>query len=193
MSKPLLIAALTAVAVLGTAAARADEGAALAITANGTPVVELFRERDGSVRYQLNDDLAMGMSLGLSPIRLTDGANARGARWLPMFDLYEETRPPALHQPGPLARDARERRWFWTVGSHTNLVAGDAFDTTADLAQHFSLQTQAGFLIPLGRRWLLGGALTVDHVPDAAAENAPAEPRTEGTSIGAFLGLEFNY
>ena len=69
----------------------------------------------------------------------------------------------------------------------------DAFDIGADLAQHFSLQTKAGFLIPLGRRWLLGGALTVDHVPESAAETAPEEPRAEGTSVGAFLGLEFNY
>lgn len=184
---PLLLGACLA----ACAAPLAADDAAVAITANGTPVVELYRNRDGSVRYQLNDDLALGMSLGLSPIRLARGDDpvSTGGRWLPVFDLYPDDAQP-LALPEQSEREARARRWFWTVGSHTNLVAGDSFDFESDLAQHFSLQTKAGFLIPLGRRWLFGGALTLDHVP---GDVVPADPRGSGTSVGAFLGLEFSY
>ncbi len=190
MSIKILVHTLAAASLLAWAAgARAEEDAALAITANGTPVVELFRERNGTVRYQLNDDLALGMSLGVSPIRLTDHAGSLGDRWLPVFDLYEGE-PSSMRLIEQSERESAGRRWFWTVGTHTNLVTGDSFDIGSDLVQHFSLQTKAGFLIPLGRRWLLGGAVTLDHVPTATDA---LSPRGEGTAVGAFLGLEFNY
>jgi hypothetical protein len=197
MSRNRLIHVLGVLALLLTssAATQAADSASLAITANGKTVVELYRNLDGSVRYQLNDELALGMSLGVSPIRLTERADAgaSGERWLPVFDLYVGARGADRLLPDQSEREAFGRRWFWTVGSNSNLVAADQFDFRSDFAQHFSLQTKAGFLIPLGRRLLLGGALTLDHVSSASDRPEPGSAHERGTSVGAFLGLEFNY
>lgn len=177
----------------GGAAAWADgERASMAITANGTPVVELFRNADGSLRYQLNDDLTLGMSLGLYPLHRTDHARngSANSRWLPVFDLFNSADAAGFLLPDLSARTARTGQWFLTVGSNAG-SGSDAFDFQADLARHFSLQTKAGFLMPLGRRWLLGGALTLDHAPGAGEDAASLS--SPGTSVGAFLGIEFNY
>jgi hypothetical protein len=180
--------------LVGPALASEETRFPIAITSNGNPVAELYRGADGSFRYAINDDIALGMSLGVSPIHLTRraGAENRTSRWAPVFNLYREPRDPSGLGDGPLIREARTRQWFWTIGTNTDFVGGDELYVQSDLLQDFSLQTKAGFLVPLGRRWLLGGAITLDHSAKDD-DTIDGSARAGGTDIGAFLGVEFNY
>lgn len=177
----------------GNAQADDGRGPTVAITANGSPVMELYRNPDGGLRYQLNNDLALGMSLGISPIRLANRVDSwsGASRWLPVFDLNRTTQQPDSLLLDQSRREARQRQWFVTLGSSSGDI-GDGFDFQSDLAAHFSLQTKAGFLIPFGRRWLLGGAFTLDHSPEDVGISRFSQQRG-GTSMGAFLGIEFSY
>ena len=196
MGKPYIFRLLLALAALAAqpVAAGQDDGTTVAITANGLTLVELYRDDDGSLRYQINDDVALGMSMGLAPPGLVvrPGAPGFNARWLPLFDLYREPSPDAYLLPEQSIREARARRWFWSLGTHGAALSDDGFDFRYDLARNFSLQGKAGFLVPLGRRWVLGGALTLDHVSGYDGFVDPAAPAA-GTSVGAFLGIEFSY
>ncbi|GJL81284.1 MAG: hypothetical protein DHS20C01_09180 [marine bacterium B5-7] len=171
------------------------DGTSFAITANGAPVIERYTDNAGRVRYQLDADAALGMSLGLLPVS-TDRINNHhlNSRWLPVFDLYSNDNASQI-SPYRLPEQSERRvagaRWFWTVGTDTNLALTDEFDIQRDLTRHFSLQSKAGFLIPLGQRWLLGGALTLDRTLDRS--NVPGFGDPSGTSVGAFLGVEFTY
>ena len=191
---PLLGVLMLAQALtLGLARAAEDTSATIAITANGNPVAELYRGADGTFRYAIDDDIALGMSLGVSPINLTRrvGADSPNNRWLPSFDAYREPASASAIGDGPMLREPRKRQWFWTIGVNDNFVGDDDINVRSELFQNFSLQTKAGFLVPLGRSWLLGGAITVDHVHEPGSPASAVSP-SRGTDVGAFLGVEFN-
>ncbi len=187
--------AMTLVVVSGAQAAQ-NAGNDQANTRNGSPVLELYRTDDGHLRYQLNNDWLLGMSLGVSPVDLAD--HTRGWRpldkWRPPFGLYDlSTRSPGAANP-PVV-NLRRVRWFWTIGSTHDLGGDNPFDVKWDVLQRLSAHTQAGFLVPFGERWLFGGAVTLDREMSSQSSPAVSGKRTaeSKTSAGAYLGFELAY
>ncbi len=160
-------------------------------TGTGAPVLELYRSDDGHVRYQLNNDWLLGMSLGVSPVDLADDPRRRRPldKWRPDFDVYDFSNRSRDVADLQLRRPQRIR-WFWTIGSMQDFYSDDRFDFRWDLLQHFSLETKAGFLVPFGNRWLLGGAITLDrNVDDHPSAALPAKSDSK-TTADTYVGFK---
>lgn len=191
----LVLVALLLTLGCGEVAASENSRQSVAIIADGAPVLELYRTDNGRLRYELNNDWLLGMSLGVSPIQLTD-SHTTVSKWVAHFDLFEtlhaSDRSPFDSLPGP----PRRIRWFWTVGSSSYLADEsflvNRFNFRSDLVRHFSLQTKAGFVLPFGDHWLFGGALTVDRRIDSGSAESVVGPEDE-TSTGAYFGMRFRY
>ncbi len=161
----------------------------VALTHNGQPVLELFGSEQNP-RYRLSDDWLLGVSLGVSPKDLLNPtANRRPAGiWAPHFDVHRAV----------ATRDARGKgglRWYWTTGVFSLLPPAHSYDAAeidirSDLLTSFSLQTKAGFVVPFGERWLLGGAITFDRALDTDVSEGAIPGKSRA---GAYVGLEYNY
>ena len=166
-----------------------DIDLSVALTHNGQPVLELFGS-EHKPRYRLSDDWLLGISLGVSPKDLLDPATNRRPTgiWAPHFDVHRAV----------ATRDGRGEgglRWYWTTGVFSPLPPAHSYDRAeidirSDLLTRFSLQTKAGFVVPFGERWLVGGAITFDRALDA---DASERATTSKSRAGAYFGLEYNY
>jgi hypothetical protein len=185
---------IIALAALATApASYGDSDHILTATSNGAPVLELYRSDDGRVRYQLNNDWLLGMSLGVSPLDLADDPRRRPLdKWRPHFDGYDFSDRSRVITDLALGRPQRIR-WFWTIGSTQDFYSDDPFDFRWDLLQHFSLETKAGFLVPFGNRWLFGGAITLDRNMDDHPSTALPSKSDSKTAAGAYVGFKLAY
>lgn len=191
----LMIGGVVTLTTVATApVAFGDSARILTATNNGAPVLELYRSADGRVRYQLNNDWLLGMSLGVSPVDLADDPRRRRPldKWRPDFGMYDFSDRP--REITDLARRHPQRiRWFWTIGSTQDFNDDDTFDFRWDLLQHFSLETKAGFLVPFGNRWLFGGAITLDHnIDDHPSTELPSKSDSK-SAAGAYVGFKLAY
>ena len=166
-----------------------DVDLSVALTHNGQPVLELYGSKH-KPRYRLSDDWLLGVSLGVSPKDLLDPSTHRrpAGIWAPHFDVH---RAVASHY----VRDEGGLRWYWTTGvlaplPPAHFYGGAEIDIRSDLLARFSLQTKAGFVVPFGERWLVGGAITFDRALNThvSERTAPGNSRA-----GAYFGLEYNY
>ncbi len=181
-------------AIAAAPAAYGDSGHRLTATSDGAPVLELYRSNDGRVRYQLNNDWLLGMSLGVSPVDLADDPRRWRPlnKWRPDFDVYDFSDRP--HKITDLALGRPQRiKWFWTIGSTQDFYSDDRFDFRWDLLQHFSLETKAGFLVPFGNRWLFGGAITLDRNMGDHPSTALPRKSDSKTAAGAYVGFKLAY
>lgn len=191
----LILVALLLTLGCGEVAASENSRQTVAVVADGVPVLELYRTDSGRLRYELNNDWLLGISLGVSPIQLTD-SHTTVSKWAAHFDLFETLHAADRSPVDSLLESPRRIRWFWTIGSSSYLADGsflvDRFDFRTDLVRHFSLQTKAGFVMPFGNHWLFGGALTVDRRIDSGSTESAVGVADE-TSAGAYFGMRFSY
>lgn len=158
-------------------------------------VVEFHWNPDGAIRYELNEDIVLGMSLALPPLRILGGRDRDSVdtRWHPVFNLLSQAEQSAAFLlPEQSSRPSWRTRWFLTFGARQAWSHDDDFSIQEDFSRHFSLRTQAGFLAPIGGHWVVGGAITVEHLFDDGARNRAAQG-AGGVATGAYLGVKFRY
>ncbi|MDH3690050.1 MAG: hypothetical protein OEU36_11295 [Gammaproteobacteria bacterium] len=189
---PMLLLTLLCGQAIG---AEKSNGNTVAVTANGAPVFEIHRTKSGRIRYELNNEWLLGMSLGVTPMHLVDSRPSSTAL-APHFDLYDILHAPEARSFAALSKSHRKIRWYWTIGSTNYLTdqspINHSFDFRSDLVRHFSLQTKAGFVMPFGDHWLLGGALSADKRIDDGSMTFVDEAEDD-TSAGAYLGIRLTY
>lgn len=170
----------------------------VAITANSQPILELHRA-NGSIRYQIDEDWLLGLGLGISPIDLARNRyRIRGLRWLPHFELFESRYLRAQENRVGARWFGKTVQWYWTFGPDSSfetdyLERSDRLDFRSDLLHHYSLQTKAGFIVPFGKHWLFGGAVTFDRVIQGGSHNLGQSDNNRDASAAAYLGIKRSY
>lgn len=190
----------------GGAVAFETDDASLAITDSVAPVIERYHSKDG-VHYLVSDEWLHSLTLGVSLADLNERPLpwSRNNRWLPHFEFY---RNRSRDRAGSAWDERTENRmqWFWTFGmENRSLLDVDIhsdlsmlpIDIRSDFISEYSLQTKAGFVVPFGKRWLIGGALTVDRkladgglLLDQGVDYPYADYDTDAA---AYVGIEWKY
>ncbi len=179
------------------------------VAAGGAAIVERYRSEAG-VHYALSDDWLISLSLGISPADLADRPLpwSPNTRWLPHFAAYQAEPAQARHTADAPPTPAPERsvQWFWTIGTDSRSAfrrsaatpsVSHPLDIRSDFIAEFSLQTKAGFVLPVGKRLLLGGALTLDR--RIAEDSLHLDPTTDylpgddDSDAAAYVGVEWKY
>lgn len=167
----LLVALTTAIGI--SAGARAnDRDVGTRSSYGAVPILELYRGGGDRVRYELDSDWLLGISEGITALDVRDAPGAlqnTQNRWAPQFELYDLSEPAMPDDAGIWTdTELRGTQWFWTMDGITNTITGpatglEAFNVGRDFIEYFSLQTKAGFVMPLGVHWRLGGALSLEQ------------------------------
>lgn len=189
----ILLILLTAILAPSQVAADVGSRTSVAIISDNQPVIELRRNSNGSLRFELNQDLMLGMSLGINPTGVANPLQVAPGdrRWHPVFDLLASPpRKSGFLLPEYKSLPSRQTRWFLTFGSHSKRNYEDPFNFQDDLSRHFSLQSKAGFVVPIGKRVVVGGAITLNYDLD---DGDLHRYRGDSTSTGAYLGLKVYY
>jgi hypothetical protein len=167
----LLVALMVVTATTATARANDFDDSSRA-SYGAVPILELYRSGEDRVRYELDSDWLLGISEGITALDVRDIASApqdTRNRWAPQFELYDLSEPAMPNDMGLWTDTVRRgTQWFWTMDGITSTLNGpaaglDAFSISRDFIEYFSLQTKAGFVMPLGVHWRLGGALSLEQ------------------------------
>jgi hypothetical protein len=191
LNKILLL--LTAALLLNSGAFADESGAGrIALLSDDMPVVEFHRNSSGSFRSELNSDLLLGMSLGISPAGVANAIDfaSGNRRWHPVFNLLAAaTQQSNLLLPEHNSHLSRRSIWYLAFGRRFSASNDVSFSIQDDFSRNFSLQSKAGFLVPIGKSTTIGATITLDY---QVTNNPRAKRRSRdnSASTGAYLGLK---
>ncbi|MFT5112077.1 MAG: hypothetical protein ACI8P9_001400 [Parasphingorhabdus sp.] len=160
----------------------------IALSANGHPLARLARSKDGKIRYQLNQDNILGMSLGLSPMALSNRINEVSAgsgidfENLPVFSVTDIRNRWTDGKSTGL-------QLHWIIGNFQSNSADPSTNFYSDYAANYALFSTIGFSLKMNKRWTLGGALSFEQ----EIENDGISSFSGSGKQGAYLGVEFTY